>query len=542
MGFNVFLIKDKMKKKFIYLLIIVISCALLGFVAIQVYWIDNAVALKEEGFKRTVKSTLISVVNKLEKIETIKRIKSHKKGKKIFKQRVNLLRSSFKKDNYDTLSIYEKNGVKYKISESSRSGINGQRYQKSIQTLTPNGFIGLQFSIGTKAKTNSARENEVNDSIYQYLKKEKAAMIDDVLESLYEASRYIPIENRINKHELDSLLKTELTSRGINAEFNYGVFDYDGNKIIGNTANNINKIRQSKYWAKLFPREMCDYPHFLTLYFPHQKGYLLKTMWAMLLISSLLLMIIILAFTYTIQTIFRQKKLSIIKNDFINNMTHELKTPISTISLACEALNDKDVTANTTIKLNYVNMISQENKRLGMLVERVLKSATWEQSDLTLKKEKLDLHEIINDVKENILIQVTSKQGVLTSNLAATNAIIMADKVHVTNLIYNLLDNANKYSLEKPVINITTKNFKEGILIEVTDKGLGIKKENLNKIFDKFYRVPTGNVHNVKGFGLGLNYVKALIEKHGGEISVSSEYGKGSCFKVYFPTNNDEKK
>ncbi len=531
-----------MKKKFIYLLIIVISCALLGFVAIQLYWIDNAVSLKEEDFKRNVKSTLIAVVNKLEKIETINRIKAHKKGKELFKQKTKLLQESIKRNNYDTSSFYEKNGIQYKISESHRSDINGQKYQKSIQTLTPNGLIGVQVSIGSKTNNNSMIDNEVSDSVYQYLKKEKTAMIDDVLESLFEASRYVPIAERVKKHDLDSLLSAELVSRGINAEFNYGVFDYDGNEVIGDSTANINKIRQSKYWAKLFPRDMCDYPHFLTLYFPHQKGYLLKTMWSMLLISTLLLLTIILAFTYTIQTIFRQKKLSIIKNDFINNMTHELKTPISTISLACEALSDKDVVSNLSIKSNYINMISQENKRLGMLVERVLKSATWEKSDLTLKKEQLDLHEIINNVKENILIQVSSKQSSLTSTLTATNTIIMADKIHITNLIYNLLDNANKYSPEKTIINISTKDYRDGILLEVSDSGIGIKKENLNKIFDKFYRVPTGNVHNVKGFGLGLNYVKALVEKHGGEISVSSEYGKGSCFKVYLPNNTNENK
>ena len=221
-------------------------------------------------------------------------------------------------------------------------------------------------------------------------------------------------------------------------------------------------------------------------------------------------------------------------------MTHELKTPISTISLACEALSDKDMSSNHNVRASYVGMISQENKRLGLLVESVLKSATWDKGDLKLKKEKLDLHEIINEVSGNILIQVETKLGVIVRELGAKKSIITADRVHVTNLIYNLLDNANKYSPITPKITIKTENLKAGILLTVADKGQGIKRENLNKIFEKFYRVPMGNVHNVKGFGLGLNYVKAIVNRHGGEITASSVFEKGAAFKIYLPFYHDE--
>ena len=221
-------------------------------------------------------------------------------------------------------------------------------------------------------------------------------------------------------------------------------------------------------------------------------------------------------------------------------MTHELKTPISTISLACEALSDKDMSSNESVRSNYVGMISQENKRLGLLVESVLKSATWDKGDLKLKKEEFDLHQTINAVVDNILIQVESKSGTISKALSASKSTIKADQVHITNLINNLLDNANKYSPEKPEISISTENYKEGILLVVADNGQGIKRENLTKVFEKFYRVPTGNVHNVKGFGLGLNYVKAIIERHGGEISASSVYGKGTKFNIYIPFNHND--
>lgn len=528
-----------MKKKFIYILIAVITIALLGFVAIQLYWIDNAVTLKEEEFKRDIKSVLISVVNKLEKIETIKRVKAHQKDQEFFRKRAEALQQSYDEISYDTSAVFEKDGIQYKVSESRRNTINGEQYQQSVKTTTPDGEIEVQFSFGAQESNRPPLEKK-NDSIYRYLEQQKTAMIGDVLESLNEASRSRSILDRISKIELDSLLRNELRSRGINTQFQYGVFDYNGKEIIVDSVLNINKIRQSSYWAKLFPRDIYDNPHFLTLFFPHQKGYLLKTMWMMLSTSVLLLVAIILVFTYTIQTIFKQKKLSEVKNDFISNMTHELKTPISTISLACEALNDDDISSNQAVKSSYVNMINQENKRLGLLVESVLKSATWDKTDLKLKKESFDFHQIIEEVSNNISLQVSSKNGVIVKHLSAGNSQIIADKIHITNLIYNLLDNANKYSPSNPEITITTQNTKEGIMLTVKDKGIGIKRENLSKVFEKFYRVPTGNVHNVKGFGLGLNYVKAMIEKHGGEIRVKSDFGKGSNFEIYLPFEQNE--
>ncbi|MBL4594852.1 MAG: HAMP domain-containing histidine kinase [Flavobacteriales bacterium] len=360
-------------------------------------------------------------------------------------------------------------------------------------------------------------------------------MLEDLV-----GSRYRTIKERLNKNILDSLLQSELLNRGIKAKYQYGVFDYNGNELIVDSVSNINKIRQSGFYSQLFPNEMMETPHFLSVFFPHKKGYLLKTMWLMLSTSVLLLIIIVWAFTFTIQTIFKQKKLSEVKNDFISNMTHELKTPISTISLACEALSDKDMSSDEEVRKNYVGMISQENKRLGLLVESVLKSATWDKEDLKLKKEDFNLHQVIIEVSDNILIQVESKLGSLHKNLNASKTIISADKVHITNLIYNLLDNANKYSPETPEITIETENIKEGLLLTISDEGQGIKRENLTKIFEKFYRVPTGNIHNVKGFGLGLNYVKAIIERHGGEISASSVFGKGTKFKIYIPFSHNE--
>ena len=236
--------------------------------------------------------------------------------------------------------------------------------------------------------------------------------------------------------------------------------------------------------------------------------------------------------------ILRQKKISEVKNDFINNMTHEFKTPIATVSLATEALQDDDIKGNKAFVERYVSVIQEENKRLGMQVERVLQIASLDKKDFKLKIEEANLHQIIEKALVNINILVEKRGGSISSQLLASNPIIEADKVHLTNIVYNLLDNANKYSPDAPQINIRTENISTGVILKISDEGIGMSKEASQKIFDKFYRVSTGNVHDVKGFGLGLSYVKNIIDMHHGSINVKSEPGKGSTFKIILPFNH----
>ena len=521
-----------MSKKFIYLLIVTITLALIGFVFIQFYWINSAITLKEEEFFRDVKSSLYTVAGKLERIESMKQIKEFQENQQLYREKAAQLYNPDHLQSLDSTSVFEKDGVHYHINEKVRTSKEGSLYQKTVESVAHNGNSEVHVRIGYQGNINT------NDSVLSYQQNEKRLMLDGMLASLYQTNRYKPILERIEPKMLDSLLKQELKNRNIEAKYEFAIFDYDGNTLLADSTNNINKILQSSFYTQLFPSEMIEIPHFLSIYFPNQKNYLIQTMSGILWISVLLLIIIVFAFTFTILTIFKQKKLSEIKNDFISNMTHELKTPISTISLACEALNDTDLCTNNEAKSNYVNMINQENKRLGMLVESVLKSATWDKAELKLKVENIDIHSTIKDVIKNISIQITSRNGIISEELNADKHFIEGDKVHITNVLYNLLDNANKYTINQPIIKVQTENYKDGILIQVVDNGIGLKKENINKIFDKFYRVPTGNVHNVKGFGLGLNYVKAIVEKHGGEIQVISDLGKGSCFKIYLPISH----
>jgi len=285
----------------------------------------------------------------------------------------------------------------------------------------------------------------------------------------------------------------------------------------------------------LSPNNVFIAPLYLTIQFPDEQNYLLRTMWVTLSISAVIILSLVIAFFYTINTIRKQKKYTEIKNDFISNMTHEFKTPISTIALAGEMLSDGSIVKTPEKLERFTKMIREENKRLGVLVENILQTAVLDKGDFKLQRTDFELNEVVQSAVEKIQLQVEQKNGKLHTSLSAIKSTIWADKVHITNIVLNLLDNALKYSKEIPDISISTENISEGILLSVKDNGIGISKDDSKKIFDQFYRVSTGNVHNIKGFGLGLSYVRAIVLKHGGQISVESELNKGSTFKIYIP-------
>jgi len=344
------------------------------------------------------------------------------------------------------------------------------------------------------------------------------------------------IENRLTHNLIDSLLDDELNKKSISAKFHFGVFSTERERIVLSSRNvNPLVLLEKAYAFELFPDEMRMEPDYLMLYFPNERGFLMKQMAWLLIISISLMLIIIFSFTYTILTIYRQKRISQMKNDFINNMTHEFKTPISTISLACQALKDHDVTKTTEVYDAYIGVIGEENTRLGAMAEKILQSAVLEKKQLELNKEWFDIHEVINDVVSKIGIQVQIKDGSITADFRAEPSEINADRVHFTNLINNLLDNANKYTPQKPRIKVSTRNVTTGVMISIEDNGIGISKKNQKRIFDTLYRVPMGDLHDFKGFGLGLSYVKVILEYHRGSISLESELKKGTKFDVFLP-------
>ena len=354
----------------------------------------------------------------------------------------------------------------------------------------------------------------------------------------------VDINEELHPYYLETLLKKEFYDQNIHQDFQYGIYDcFTDSIVFGNlikftkdslyapVSDTITGITSAKLsWKK-------D-GHYFTVYFPNVISESINN--AEPLISpwiyvSIIVLLVLVFFGYTLTVILRQKRLSEIKTDFINNMTHELKTPIATIALSSEMLLRNDFSNDEEKLKRYAGIIHKENKRLEMQVERVLNVAKLDKEHLVLAKEIMDIHELLVEAQENVNFN-QSEQGVnVELNLNAESGEINADPVHITNVIYNLLDNAVKYCEGKPEIKITKKTEKKGILIEFIDNGIGMKREELNMIFDKFYRIPTGNLHNVKGFGLGLYYVKLIIQEHKGTIDVKSQIGKGTTFAIWLP-------
>jgi len=469
-----------MNRKYIILVSILISTSLMGLVGIQFYWVRNTVSVEKAEFERTINDAISTVIYKLEKLET--------------------------------------------YTQMERTMRAQNQVTEFLSTL--DSINEAYIDEGVTMKNLANLEKFIRKS---YLAKE-------ILDGFFSDTLRKSIEKRISAGSLDSLIRYELKKKGIQTFYEYGVYSSLKNKFVLERATKFrNELLKSGYVYVLFPNEIASPPDYLIIYFPYENRFLFRQMSGVLLISLFLIAITVVTFTWTISIIIRQKKLSEMKNDFINNMTHEFKTPISTISLACEALSDKDIMKTGELQGEYIKMIREENQRLGLIAEKILQTAILDKGMLKLKAEPADIHKIIQDVVNNIAIQVQIKDGQISTKFNAKNAICQVDLMHMTNVIYNMLDNANKYSPVKPDIKITTDNYPEGLKITIEDNGIGISRENIRKIFDSLYRVHTGNVHDVKGFGLGLSYVKAIVEKHGGKITVDSELKKGSTFRIYIP-------
>lgn len=345
-------------------------------------------------------------------------------------------------------------------------------------------------------------------------------------------------EPQKNHRKIDSIIKLELREHHIQTKYEFNIYNNISKKFYYKVDNQYDKedlLRQS-FKFPLHSNSMKQ-QLFITVFFPNERGFLWGQMSFMLIVSILLVLGLISIFTYTIYTIVRQKKVSEMKNDFINNMTHEFKTPVSTVSLACQALTDVDMNKTSEIYDTYLGIIQEENKRLGLMAEKILQTAIIDQGKLNLNLVDIDFHECIHEVVNNYEFVIIEKEGHIDLHLDALNSVISADRVLLKNIISNLLDNANKYSAGAPIISIRTHNINDGLQFEVKDNGIGIGKKNLKKIFDKLYRVPTGDVHNVKGFGLGLSYVKAIVDAHKGQVTVESQLNKGTTFKIWIPAN-----
>ncbi|MFZ2906207.1 MAG: HAMP domain-containing sensor histidine kinase [Cyclobacteriaceae bacterium] len=343
----------------------------------------------------------------------------------------------------------------------------------------------------------------------------------------------VSVNNQIDASLLEFLLRTEFEKRNIKADFEYGIYDCTHEKMVYGNYVSMQKSKSKNEPISNLPN-WSNQGYYFGVQFPNREAQILNQMgiWSF---SSAVLLLVIVFFAYTLFVILKQKRLSEIQKDFINNMTHEFKTPIATIAVSTEVLKDPNIVQQPERLLNYTTIIENENNRLKKHVERVLQMARLDKEDIGLRKERVDLHEIIQEVVTAMHVTLQEKQGKLELFLGANQPLITADRHHLTNVIYNLLDNAIKYCNGNPLIVIRTKQDEKGITLEVQDNGIGVGEEHQNKIFQKFFRVPTGNVHDVKGFGLGLNYVKQIVEAHRGKVTLESAVGNGCTFSIFMP-------
>jgi two-component system, OmpR family, phosphate regulon sensor histidine kinase PhoR len=543
-----------MNKKRIRWIIALMSVALIGIIALQVYWIKHDIAIKEQQFSQSVSQAMNSIVDKIETREAFSMMKERLIG---FDP--HSVQNLFVSDTatFPPVTITDTDIVldrPYSHPPPLMDELDNADINIEFQRPGSNRTI-LRFQHRNYYKTDSISKHHVrtseitriyNDSAEIMIRRNEEkikARVEKMQEVMQEWARGFAdsdddILKRIDPNTLDTIIKTELANRGLNLSYEYGVLRGNSHKLLftKTESENAEPLAKSKYKTQLFPNDIFSKPDYLILNFPNSSRFVLASMWLMLASSSVFTLIILFVFTYTIQVIIRQKKLSDIKSDFINNMTHEFKTPIATISLAVDSMKDSRVSSDKE-KLNYfAKIIREENRRMNVQVEHVLQMAQIDKGELKLQFTEVNLHDIIVHAVEQIKIQVESREGSIECMLDSTKPVIKGDALHLSNVVFNLLDNANKYSPEKPVIKISTNDSYQGIIIRVKDNGRGMSHEAQKKIFEKFYRVPTGNVHDVKGFGLGLSYVKAIIEQHGGWIHVRSELSKGSTFEIFLPS------
>jgi len=519
-----------MKEKQLKIIIVLMSIALAGLIAIQGYWIKNAIDLANEKFNKDVTEALLMTVNKIEKEETKDVV-----VKKFLDE--------------DELIIVDSDSL---LSHTVIKGNNGNNFvwnysthpETKIEVKSSGDSTNTSLFITFEEDADSDMDNKETHIKKQYVMRRrvdslldrKSNVLKEVVTELITLNEKKSLVERLDKSEIKSFLKSELNDKKITADFVFAVKSLKPDTLLFvDESEEIESLINSSYQARLFPHEVFNKPGFLVIHFPGRTGYLLGTMASVLLISLLVIAVIIFLYYKTVTILLRQKRLSEIKSDLINNVTHEFKTPISTISLACEALNEPGLMREKDSLKKYSSIIGEETSRLGKMVESLLNTAALEKDQFKLEKTLIDVHKIIIDLLEKFPLVNGNNKAAIKTNLISERPEINADPMHIRNIINNLLDNAVKYSGEKPKIKIETANVAEGIQINVEDNGPGISKHHQKRIFDSFYRVPTGDRHDVKGYGIGLSYVKKIVDSHNGTIKVESEQGRGTTFEISLP-------
>ena len=523
-----------MSKKIIWILIGVMSIAIIGLIIVQSYWIRNAYTAREQQFRFHAFRTIGTVISEIEKQEAL----TYVLGELGSPMTDSITFSTgfmvdFNQHTIHNNRITQQGGYFYSEQRSVIPGEFQQHDNFFSQRLPSINLLDIDsIRIFSRPQGLSLldRTRDLGHTISN-----RTVMVEKIIDEMMNYNKCIT--DRLSTELLDSIIRKEMNTAGISINYEFAVRNQNGEYVL--KSENFRE-QSGMFMRKLYPNDAFMHPNHLSLYFPEQKSYIIQSVGFMVGSSAFLTLIILGIFAFTIYIIIRQKKLSEIKTDFVNNMTHELKTPISTISLASQMLRDRSIPMQKKNFENISNVIYDESKRLGFQVEKVLQMAIFEKGKLKIKPQEIDIHELIGNVVNNFIIQVRNQNGEIEQHLDAKNPLVRVDEVHFTNIIFNLLDNAVKYSNGITHIKVGTRNTKSQFLIYIEDKGVGISKENQKRIFEQFYRVPTGNIHNVKGFGLGLSYVKKIVDEHEGHITLHSEPKKGTRFEISIPLNNQK--
>ena len=515
-----------MKKSTIWIIAIIMGFSFLALLYLQLSYIEEMAKMKKEQFDESVNRSLYQASRNLEVNETLRYLEKdvNETERRAFRQ--------------DSVSFHGdlNNGTVQHSHQYAVAGKDGTIYSSfQLKTITtkPSTIPKAMILRSDKNSINEASKSlqEIVRNRYVYQK----ALLDEVVYNILYTASDKPLRERINFKLLDQDIRAELLNNGINIPYHFTVSTADGREVYRCPDYTEDGLPYT-YSQVLFRNDPSSKMGVVRIHFPDINGYICSSV-RFMIPSVVFTLVLLITFIFTIVVIFRQKRYTEIKNDFINNMTHELKTPIASISLAAQMLNDNSVGKSPAMLSHLGGVINDESKRLRFLVEKVLQMSMFDRKKAVFKKKELDLNEMVENIANSFTLRVEHTGGKIYTEIEAIDSAIYVDEMHFQNVIFNLLDNAVKYRKQDMPLDIYMKTWNDDqyLYLSIRDTGMGIKKENLKKIFEKFYRVHTGNLHDAKGFGLGLAYVKKIIDLHKGTIHVESEFGKGTKFTIALP-------
>lgn len=527
-----------MNKLFFRLLVLLMSLSLIGIILVQVYWFNTSFKNNDEQFKFHVKQVIGNVAEKLQNREAYSfydKYNHYKDSTGKIPRRDDLLEFYYVQKNPKTnQTIIYSNSI---ISEDFK--ISSGLFDKKFDTESFKNFNSKRV---TEVYNKSNLDNSgIQQSLIPDVKIEKSGNLDILDNAQFEIffkdiASAMPLQERISKEVLREIIKKELEEYGVKTKFEFGILSNGIQTKV--KSDNFQYDKDATYSIPIFTDNEGNEKYKLLVTFPHKKKFLLSELVSITILSIIFTLIIIIAYTSALNQLIRQRQISEIKTDFINNMTHEFKTPIATINLALDAIRNPKIIEDKEKVFKYLNMIRDENKRMHAQVENVLRISKLEKKELNIIKESSDIEEVINDAIEHVNLILEDREGTIGIHFGAVRKTVLLNDVHFTNVIVNILENAIKYTPGIPKIDIYTENIKDMVLIKIKDNGVGMSKIAQKKIFEKFYREHTGDIHNVKGHGLGLAYVKRIVDDHNGQVYVESEKGKGSTFIIKLPLIN----